>query len=124
MPNLTRQEVIAAHEALEELDDTARNLAKDQDDKDLCELWKKRILAALPPRPQPTMAEVEWDDDKHYLAEAANPIWGTVVMLNYDADRGKIQYICYEKPGRTGFESPENLTPTGYQCTLTEVQDD
>ena len=48
MPNPTRQEIVAAHEALEDLDDTARNLAKDQDDKDLCELWKKRILAPPP----------------------------------------------------------------------------
>lgn len=46
MPNPTRQEIIATHEALEDLDDTACNLVEDQDNKDLWELWKKRILAA------------------------------------------------------------------------------
>lgn len=45
MPNPTRQEIITAHEALEDLDDTACNLVEDQDNKDLWELWKKRILA-------------------------------------------------------------------------------
>lgn len=38
MPNPTRQEIVAAYEALEDLDDTACNLVEDQDDKDLCEL--------------------------------------------------------------------------------------
>lgn len=114
MTQSTRQEILDAHEELEKLCNRLPGTRR----------AKMTILAALPPKPQPTMAEVEWDDDKHYLAEAANPIWGMVVMLNYDADRAKIQYICYEKPGRTGFASPENLTPTGYQCTLTEVQDD
>lgn len=114
MTQSTRQEIIDAHEELEKLCNRLPGTRR----------AKMTILAALPPKPRPTMAEVEWDDDKHYLAEAANPVWGTVVMLNYDADRAKIQYICYEKPGITGFTSPENLTPTGYQCTLTEVQDD
>lgn len=124
MTQSTRQEIIDAHDALETLYDLVEALSVTDSETHLARKHCTSVLAALPPRPQPTMAEVEWDDDKHYLAEAANPIWGTVVMLNYDADRGKIQYICYEKPGRTGFESPENLTPTGYQCTLTEVQDD
>ena len=122
MPNPTRQEILDAHQTLRYLCDCLEaewkiGVTTIKDSKSVIE-------KALPPKPQPTMAEVEWDDDKHYLAEAANPIWGTVVMLNYDADRAKIQYICYEKPGRTGFASPENLTPTGYQCILTEVQDD
>ena len=56
----THEEIIAAHEALEKLCDRlpATRSAKES------------ILRALPPKPQLTMAEVEWDDDKHYLAEA------------------------------------------------------
>lgn len=124
MTQTTRQEIIGAHNALKHL--ISYDLSDAYTEAEVEEVHEREQLIRkfLPPKPQPTMAEVEWDDDKHYLAEAANPVWGMVVMLNYDADRAKIQYICYEKPGRTGFASPENLTPTGYQCTLTEVQDD
>lgn len=124
MPNLTRQEVIAAHEALEELDDTARNLAKDQDDKDLCELWKKRILAALPPRPQPTMDDVEWDDDKHCLAEAKLDGGSKVIMLGEEPD-GTISVF---HPGpvryRGGTVIPDYLAPTGRKFTLKEANNE
>lgn len=124
MPNLTRQEIIAAHEALEELDDTARNLAKDQDDKDLCELWKKRILAALPPRPQSTMDDVEWDDDKHCLAEAKLDGGSKVIMLGEEPD-GTIS-IFNPRPVeyRGGTVIPNYLTPTGRKFTLTEANNE
>ena len=118
MTNPTRQEILDAHEALNSL----LKLASGTSTASAIFAWET-VRAALPPKPQPTMAEAEWDDDKHYLAEAQHPVWGSVVMLNYDTDQAKIQYICYEKPGRTGFASPKNLTPTGYQCTLTEVQE-
>lgn len=124
MTQSTREEIIKAHEVLAHLIGYDLADAYTEADKEEVHEHEKLIRKFLPPLPRHTMAEVEWDDDKHYLAEAANPVWGTVVMLNYDADRAKIQYICYEKPGITGFTSPENLTPTGYQCTLTEVQDD
>ena len=124
MPNLTRQEVIAAHEALEDLDDTAHNLAKDQDDKDLCELWKKRILSALPPRPQPTMDDVEWDDDKHCLAEAKLDGGSKVIMLGEEPD-GTISVF---HPGpvryRGGTVIPDYLTPTGRKFTLKEANNE
>lgn len=124
MPNLTRQEVIAAHEALEDLDDTARNSAKDQDDKDLCELWKKRILSALPPRPQPTMDDVEWDDDKHCLAEAKLDGGSKVIMLGEEPD-GTISVF---HPGpvryRGGTVIPDYLTPTGRKFTLKEANNE
>lgn len=123
MSSTARQEIIDAHEALSNLAAFASRYAEDMVEMNQTLGWNETIKAALPPKPQPTMAEVEWDDDKHYLAEAEHPVWGNVVMLNYDTDRAKIQYICYEKPGRTGFASPENLTPTGYQCTLKEVQE-
>lgn len=118
MPNPTRQEIINAYSALDDLRDNALEWEGVKAQKQY-----HAVLKILPPIPQPTMAEVEWDDELHYLAEAEHPAWGKVIMLNYDADRAKIQYICYEKPGRTGFASPKNLTPTGYQCTLTEVQE-
>lgn len=124
MPNPTRQEIIAAHEALEDLDDTACNLVEDQDDKDLWELWKKRILAALPPRPQSTMADVEWDDDKHCLAEAKLDGGSKVIMLGEEPD-GTISVF---HPGpvryRGGTVIPDYLTPTGRKFALTEANNE
>lgn len=107
----TRQEILNAHDALDTLCERlpAARAAKES------------MLAALPPKPQPTMAEVEWDDDKHYLAEAEHCSLGKVVMLSKIRGSGEIYYI------RRGFEgklltlaSPEALTPTGRRYVLQE----
>ena len=124
MPNPTRQEILDAHHATQRLAELATHADGYITDEDVPHAYQNMILAALPPRPQPTMAEVEWDDNEHYLAEAEHSAWGKVIMIDYDEGLERILYICYEKPGRTGFASPKNLNPTGYQCTLTEVQDD
>ena len=110
----THEEIVAAHEALEKLCDRlpATRAAKES------------ILKALPPKPQPTMDEVEWDDDKHYLAEAEHVDWGKVVMLYYDGQFNRIQYFCkLDEPNMVVYSDPANLTPTGKRYTLTEVQD-
>lgn len=73
--------------------------------------------------PQFTMAEVEWDDELHYLAEAEHAIFGKVIMLRLNA-HNLIDFIapeCYES--RFKDTSPENLTPTGRRYTLTKVQE-
>lgn len=115
--NPTRQEIIDAHEALDTLCARAGEHTPVNHMRTL-------ILSALPPKPQPTMAEVEWDDDKHYLAEAEHDVYGQVIMLGLDAG-GLIEFII---PSRRDFrcdtDRPGNLTPTGKRYTLTEVQDD
>ena len=124
MPNPTRQEIIDANTALEKLNHLAWNGSEDMYDKRLCALWKKQILAALPPIPQPTMAEVEWDDDKHYLAEAESEEFGRAIMLQ----KGTNQLItCFllENPNyRVIVFFPKDLTPTGKRYTLTEIEND
>lgn len=127
MPNPTRQEILDAHDAVENLDHMAQNganLCGDTEDIELCEIWKKRILATLPPRPQPTMAEVEWDDELHYLAEAEHPGWGKVIMLGEEPD-GTIS-IFNPRPVeyRGGTVIPNYLTPTGRKFTLTEANNE
>lgn len=79
----------------------------------------EHILATTTP---PTMADVEWDDDKHFLAEAEESSLGTVVMLMKRED-GFIEVTMkpYTFPLRA-CTLPENLTPTGRRYTLTEVQ--
>ena len=113
MTNPTRQEIIDAHEALEAL---CKRLPGTR-------YAEMVILAALPPKPCPTMAEVEWDDELHYLAEAEHPTFGKVIMLGinvYDL----IDFIAPNRyASRYKDASLGDLTPTGRRYTLTEVQD-
>lgn len=124
MTNPTCQEIIDAHNALEDLKNVALIAADFSSDTELYLSWKKQILAALPPKPQPTMAEVEWNDEEHYLAEAEHVDGGTVIMLYHDETMRRIQYLCTGEANRACFSTPDALTPTGRRYTLTEVQDD
>lgn len=125
MTNPTRAQILNAHEALEELKNVALSAADFCGDTEKYLAWKSEIIAALPPKPAPTMAEVEWDDEKHYLAEAEHPGWGKVIMLGMTPD-SKVVRTLTKKDGAFHFPSvpPKSLTPTGRRYTLTEVQDD
>lgn len=117
MPNPTRGEIIEAQ--------IARQWAERNKS---CEVSSPEIQAAanfiLAHTTPPTMAEVEWDDDEHYLAEAEHVDWGKVVMLYYDGQFNRIQYFCkLDEPNMVVYSDPANLTPTGKRYTLTEVQD-
>ena len=125
MPNPTRQQILNAHEALEELKNVALSAADFCGDTEKYLAWKSEIIAALPPLPQPTMAEVEWDDDKHYLAEAKHPTYGKVIMLGEGFSAGRIRIIRSKENGPLWKAvDSERLTPTGRRYTLTEVHND
>lgn len=124
MPNPTRQEILDAHNALGELRDLAEELAVTDGEVQQTRKYHASILAALPPRPRPTMAEIKWDDDKHYLAEAEHPDFGKVIMLGYDPLSGLIRITRPKENGALWQTvEPGTLTPTGRRYTLTEVQD-
>ena len=116
MSNFTRQEILDAQ--------LARQWAEWNKS---CEVSSPEIQAAanfiLAHTTPLTMADVEWDDEKHYLAEAEHDVYGQVIMLGLDAG-GLIEFII---PSRRDFrcdtDSPGNLTPTGKRYTLTEVQE-
>ena len=124
MTTPTRQEIINAHEALSDLTYLAdKYITSTLGGLDETRKLRQSILAALPPKPQPTMAEVEWDDDKHYLAEAEHPTSGKVVMIFYTEDT-YIYVLTTDEDETYGFlATPSNLTPTGKRYTLTEVQE-
>lgn len=114
MSTPTRQEIIDAHEALEEL---CKHLYGTR-------YAKLAILKVLPPLPQKTMAEVEWDDDKHYLAEAHSISGLKVVMLHRVTDS---QILCLGRGDVTHWTyycNPEDLTPTGRKYELKEKNND
>lgn len=123
--NPTRQEILAAHDALNELRAYVESYGKQLGVsgigmplfKDLC----KEISKALPPIPHPTMAEIEWDDDKHRLAEAEHPTHGNVIMLNDLPDVGRIKVLFKEEERfHISHTYPESLTPTGRRYVLQE----
>lgn len=112
MTTPTRQQIIAAHEALEKVYGRLPGTR----------YAKMTILAALPPKPQPTMADIEWDDDKHYLAEAESESGVKVVMLSQHEDF--IRCIQPPNAGDVVIGVPKkDLTPTGRRYTPTEVQE-
>lgn len=121
MTSPTRKQIIDAYDALENLESTIRweNIGKPG--KEAIAFWKNTILAALPPKPQPTMAEIEWDDEKHYLAEAENPNWGKVIMLHESFFDGFINVLV--GAGCSRKLPAEHLTLTGRRYTPTEVQE-
>ena len=122
MTDPTRQEILDAYSALEELKNVALSAADFCGDTEKFLMWKNEILKALPPKPQPTMAEIEWDDEKHFLAEAEHPDWGKVAMLR---ESGLIIFVqpIEKKIGDIQVARVEELTPTGKRYTLTEVQE-
>lgn len=118
MTTPTRQEIIDAYKALEELYDWALEWAGTR-----AHSRYGAIRDVLPPKPQPTMADVEWDDDKHFLAEANHPTWGRSAMLGLDKD-GWIEVISWDEDGPAIHSvTPYYLVPTGKRYTLTEVQE-
>lgn len=115
--NPTREEILAAYDALEGLPIFAESLAQSVV-QDLC----NDILRALPPLPRPTMNDIKWDDNEHFLAEAEHPDWGKVAMLR---ESGLIIFVqpIEKKIGDIQVARVEELTPTGKRYTLTEVQE-
>lgn len=122
MPNPTRQEIIDAYTAVTTLARLAEEFTpvRVEEHKEINDLHLA-VRAALPPRPQPTMAEVKWDDEKHYLAEAEHEYQGAVVML---AKNTYGWILCFRRGGHEVFTAdPRLLTPIGRRYTLTEVQE-
>ena len=124
MTNPTRQEIVNAYEALSDITYLADTyLSSISGRLDETRELRQTILRALPPLPRPTMAEVEWDDDKHYLAEAAHPDHGKVIMVGR---KGNLLIDVFYFSGMRNKVSSlyaTDLTPTGKRYTLTEGQE-
>lgn len=84
---------------------------------------KNAIEKALLPKPKRTMAEIQWDNEEHYLAEAETENGIKVVMLSQDENVIK----CIQPPnaGDVVIRLPKKeLTPTGRHYTPTRPQED
>lgn len=77
------------------------------------------ILAHVP---APTMADVEWDDEKHYLAGAVCEVEGAREVVVMVAPRHDGQILCLnaEVSGAWLTPLPSDLTPNGKRYELVE----
>lgn len=120
MTNPTRDQILRAHNALTNVCNLVEIRAGYRPTE-----YEQVIRAALPPEPQPTMADVEWDDDKHHFAEAEHPIYGKVIMLFQSQNTGNI-YFTYRSGGEQChvYSIPADLAPTGRRYELKEKNND
>lgn len=124
MTQPSRQEIIKAYDALDALEYSAFKGAESRTEEEISLYRKNLIIAALPPIPRPVMADVEWDDDEHYLAEAEHQEYGLVTMIGPTGIRGYIQCAFRNDDGiNTVFVNREYLTPTGRRYTPTQTQE-
>lgn len=123
MSKPTEQEIIAAHSALFTLADFAAVKSENREQEQRMREYNNTILKVLPDKPDhvSTMADVEWDDDKHAFSEAEHPIFGKVIMLNKDI-HGNIECLRYlDKNIGVGYDYASSFIPTGKQYKMTEV---
>lgn len=124
MPNPTRQEIIDAHNALTHLINGGIACTYTRAAKEGVYECEKLIRKFLPPKPQPTMAEIAWDDELHYLAEAEHANDYTVMMLKPMRLEPGIKCLVFHGGDfRIAYSDPKDLTPTGKRYALTEVQE-
>lgn len=120
MTNLTRKDIINAYEALEELYDYAIVRAGIR-----AQTLRDSITEVMPPKPEPTMEDIEWDVDEHYLAEAEHDLFGEVIMINQSPNTENIWIIIKDDCDTQCVETePENLTLTGKRYTLMDIKND
>lgn len=119
--NPTRKEILDAHQVVKDYIEHELDVAHTEADIKEALRRDELLLKFLPPLPRPTMAEIGWDEDEHFLAEAKHPKLGKVIMLSRSGHRSDIYYLRSGVDGRViGLASPDKLTPTGRRYVLQE----
>lgn len=122
MTNPTRQEIIEAHQVVKDYIEHELDVAHTEADIKEALRRDELLLKFLPPLPRLTMAEIEWDEGEHFLAEAKHPEWGAVVMLYEYGDFIRCMQTS-EGPKIVLGASREYLTPTGCRYILQEGEE-
>lgn len=121
MSQPTREEIIRAHETLNYLYERLEmglGIGGTNIKYSLSVIEK-----ALLPKPRVTMAETQWDNERHYLAEAETEDGIKVVMLSQNGDF--IRCIQPPNAGDVVIGLPrEELIPTGRYYTPNQTQED
>lgn len=118
MANPTRQEILEAYAALRKLSLLAEDLAATVEEE-ARQAWNYHdsILAVLPPKPEPTMAEIGWDNDNYYLAEAEHSAYGLVIMIGEGVAPETIRVV--RAGGNVCEVADGDLMPTGHHYVRT-----
>lgn len=116
MSEISSNSVVAAYAALNNLEDLAFIGADSESKEALVSVWKDLVQKALPPKPVPTMAEVNWDDEDIYLAEARHEDGRVVLMIEYISE-SRIGFILN---GTFDSAHESELTPTGTTYKIVE----
>ena len=117
MSKLTHQQHVEAFNTLEYLLKNINGIPTEEAKKTLS---YERVVKFLLPNPASTMDEIEWEYDKHYLAETEHPEYGKVIMT-VEGYEEKI-WVLLQKDGIVDFFPIDSnlLTPTGRCYKLTE----
>lgn len=120
MANPTQRDITRAYDALDKLSKAALEATASVDEICMLLSWHKDIFGALPPKPEPTMEDIGWDEDEHYLAEAVTKKGTKLIMLELDDD-----VILTVHPDTTEFINFDlyELTPTGRKFEFKEKRD-
>lgn len=97
----------------------AREWAQSQDPKNLTDAMKAVREHILATTTQATMANLEWDDEKHYLTGAVDCNGNEVIMVG--KTKSTIQVCDPDKWPTLELEDPKNLTPNGKRYELREI---
>ena len=116
---LNKADIIDAHSALDELQHIALKATTDSLEKHGINVYADAIRIALPPQPKPTMLDIKWDDDEHFLAEAEHSKYGKVIMIG-DAHLHTFVINPNDDITKTAYVDSAHLTPTGRRYTLTD----
>lgn len=81
----------------------------------------EHIMATTTPQ---TMADVEWEDEKHYLAGAVDADGHEVAMLAKLDENIRVCYIDQMGLAYPVLESPKTLTPNGKRYELQDMTDE
>lgn len=116
---LNKADIINAHSALDKLQHTALKTTTDSFEKHGINAFVEVIRIALPPKPVPTMADIEWNDEKHFLAEAEHSEYGKVIMLG-DGHLHTFVIDTRDNVTKTAYVDSARLTPTGRRYTISD----
>lgn len=117
---LSKADIIDIHSALDELRHLALKSAKQDSEEYEVKVYTENIRMALPPKPVPTMADIEWDDEKHFLAEAEHPDYGNVIMIDEVQHEHILVIESHDNLIKATYVLSEDLTPTGRRYTITD----
>lgn len=116
---LSRLDTISAHEALSVLAAYSTGPLPER----VVQGYANEVRKALPPKPQPTMDDVDWERDIHFLAIAEDTRDNQRYIMLFPEISGHIRCITEDPQSYTLALLREFLVPTGERYELVDTQE-